>query len=903
MKQHLCLFTAADKLSVPKQKEFYYRMCKALEYTDEKIIGFSAIYAHYGLFDRMPFTETTIKDFSRLSAPAGCAKLCKKVAYKEFEFQNGPCLLCTDSPLYKNNRENDELIVLKYLMTEGNPYEYINLTSSYAFTSYKRLSDDYAIGKQTIIQINKMLYDFLEKNPFTEANKDEFFAAFSQYVLVSLDEIADAGVCRTQIIKHLEQILKIKEVSREVYEVAADKLNEPYTYKPVSITSPVASVSNSQKKKAKQTQMENAEQLCSVSSGQTNSTSFSFFGVDHNSILSSIKPADSDQNATLETQNKEDIADEKDMPFCNNDETNENATLPEQQSQCLETQESAEYNGLSPEDSNTETSEICNNSQKSENATEVIQQTESSESLETSENTETASESDTDNICADCNITGNTENITIPEQIISDNSNVNTPTLCNDTQEPALKENTQEIDDYDTFDNPFSFDEDDELIPEEGDDPGVPSLSEIKKKISREEITEFCENNDISLPNQQKINENNMVLNGNLIENNNKEIVPDTNLIENNDTEISLNDNLNKNSDKEILSDTNFAKNNDTKIVSDGTKDNIVENMPSFVIKTYMDLYTVQEISDTFRAAMHCLSKADIYTFSQKIYLNAMVCIETALYNDYPGLIVYLPHHSEYYFYNVELLGMELISLLLSDHDIQILTTHPMQVRNMLQAYNSQDINIQSIDALYWVYNHHTKEPYIENIMQSVKENYNPATEDYIQYALRQYPSIYSTYIEEIHLKPDMMKDYRNICNIFSVLSLPLYNKKVLHRPKLGFTMEKYLNITFNFDWSERFTEQGIMLRIGINEADMELSFTNSWLKQYIILCFNGLHHTNNKKCSVMSVTTKAVYIYYSGNYQEAMRLYDSVIYRLQKGFSKRYKKALQSNTLCLLYN
>lgn len=232
--QHICLFLAGSQLDEKKQKEFFYRMCTALGYDDDKMMKLSKIYSIYGLFGSKPLLIEDLYTLKRLSPCKGCSALRRKAIYKHMEFYNKACPLCLFSENYQNAREHDEIVVLRHLMKPDSQYEYYQVMSENAFTSLSRLCPDYAIGDYPIIPFNLFLYRFLEKYHYAESERKLFFKEYMQFVMNQMDTVINMEMHQESLEMLFNAIIRIDEqaVSQDIYELSASKLKQQYKYNP-----------------------------------------------------------------------------------------------------------------------------------------------------------------------------------------------------------------------------------------------------------------------------------------------------------------------------------------------------------------------------------------------------------------------------------------------------------------------------------------------------------------------------------------------------------------------------------------------------------------------------------------------------------------------------------------------
>ena len=253
--QHVCVFLTATELSEEKQKEFFYRMCTALQYDLQKMKSLSVIYACYGLFGGSPLTDTDLKKLSRLAPCENCEKLLKKSIYKAFPIKENACSMCIFSNRYLNARENEERIALKHFMMPGKKYEYLQLLPENAFTSVFRLESDYTLGNIPTIPFHRFLYQYLENNPYIETEENTFFDGLLHYMKSNMDTLIDLDKYKPQLTTYFNNIIKLdeKSVTDDIYEDAAAHLKLPYVYQtPLKPAKPVIAGSPDRKKKKRQ---------------------------------------------------------------------------------------------------------------------------------------------------------------------------------------------------------------------------------------------------------------------------------------------------------------------------------------------------------------------------------------------------------------------------------------------------------------------------------------------------------------------------------------------------------------------------------------------------------------------------------------------------------------------------
>lgn len=915
--QHVCLFFIADSLPVNKQKEFFYRMSTALGYDETKAVSLSSIYAQYGIFDGTPVTHDEYASLKRLAPCKNCAALRKKPMYKGIPLLDNACSLCMYSTEYKNGRDRDEKIVLKYFMMPDKPYEYLQILPENAFTSLKRLGDDYALGECPIIPFHYYLYLFLEKNSIQDMGKDAFFESFLKYIASTTSTLFDIDEYRPYLQLCFDDIyekISDKSVTDDVYALSAARLKQAYSYeppqikiKPVSAGSPEAESTakkkrtNRKKKKAsgdetqqsflyeteKQTQCNNTENAEAAPQIVTVSNQEDYFIGDLGSMLSdmvktdngSVSPAldkpvisPSPEESCDITENTNSLYDTSDKTVLNEDVTDDSVEhdvdkdITDDNSSYDESIESLNTADTIPEVSNdtledTAVPEIEDATYEDDTYMDIMapddipedafMENDTSDESDIISDTEPDISSDSDTVVSDPLLM----NEPVPECLIEEfeQDEINSediPDIITEVNPEVMSDelpNTTDVPDYE-----LPFGEDD-------DDPGTPTLDEVTEMQS----DNYFIPDDIIIPEPPEITDNNSC---------EEMVIPNT---------TCDNPNISEHEPNISEYETNI----------EWSEHNIL---------SYYDTFTIKKFSPEFENAISVLNRSETFEFLTELCKCSSISIETCIFHDRTGLLLYTSFSSNYYFYDIEVFGPDILSNALLNSEATVISYSPVPVMNMLNLALKNANIIHSIDAMYWLLNDN-KEPKIMTILSEYCTTGYDKASDVNLYVLSHYHECFCL-MNELLEQNNLVPQYHSMLRMFLVLSSSLDLHDIFGHRKLGFEEHGYLKYHFTFNWTNQLYKRGTVLRITIPGLDISRGFTPDSIASSVCLCFQGLHHTNKTHAHLISISSKALYVFYEGTFEQAMVFYDSIILRLQKSFFKITQQQLQSSTYCVIY-
>lgn len=242
LKQHICIFYLADKLTCEQLQRFFYRLSTVLDYDESTLISYFMLYSlQYPAFKEIP-DESQLKAMRKFSPCDSCAKLCKKTMYKAYNIQENACRLCEFSELYQNARITDELHVLRYLMEPGIPFKSYFLSSLTAFSTCYRISEDYAVGTYPVIQVHAAIYDFLSEHVGEEySNNPSFMDSFLLFLQSGTYgdglSMVEPNLLRERISIIFNTIMNINfsSITTDLLSKYIFSLQDTYTYVPKKV--------------------------------------------------------------------------------------------------------------------------------------------------------------------------------------------------------------------------------------------------------------------------------------------------------------------------------------------------------------------------------------------------------------------------------------------------------------------------------------------------------------------------------------------------------------------------------------------------------------------------------------------------------------------------------------------
>lgn len=220
--EHICLYYLADKLEKKQFIEYYIRLCKVLEYDQDKILSTSMILSMYNLFDGIPLTTDDIKKYNfKRSSCSTCNMLIHLYRYRIFDIANNACTLCKMSNCYSNINIDGENFILNYLMNNPDAIQEIDSPASLLFKSYQRLANDYQIGTFPIIHFNKLIFDCLKELSIkiTDSNLEVLNSKISEELSLSHKDIIFDDNITNFVASYIYSISHVKLITKERFEL------------------------------------------------------------------------------------------------------------------------------------------------------------------------------------------------------------------------------------------------------------------------------------------------------------------------------------------------------------------------------------------------------------------------------------------------------------------------------------------------------------------------------------------------------------------------------------------------------------------------------------------------------------------------------------------------------------
>lgn len=314
------------------------------------------------------------------------------------------------------------------------------------------------------------------------------------------------------------------------------------------------------------------------------------------------------------------------------------------------------------------------------------------------------------------------------------------------------------------------------------------------------------------------------------------------------------------------------------------------------VINSLADRFLTADFSSHFEEIIVPIRRRSTFLFCVESSQNQRISVEPVLFHERAGLLFYLQAQDKFYFYDLEILNTEIAMLLLQNSGIPCISYSAMYIHSLLEEYGYADMNIHSIDAMYYVAT--GKDPIYMDIF-SDRLGEPGRIKDFLYYTLPLYDEIYSKLQNKAEQSKQMWQ-YKRIAGIQAVLSSLERIKEISGKRPPYVTENGYLKFHFSFRWNDPFRKAGQIFRIEM--PNLEEPFLPDSFSADICLCFRSLHHATRRHAYLLSITRKAVYIFYEGESQAACRFYDSIMSRFQKCYMKRFHLPMKSSTTYVLY-
>ena len=317
-------------------------------------------------------------------------------------------------------------------------------------------------------------------------------------------------------------------------------------------------------------------------------------------------------------------------------------------------------------------------------------------------------------------------------------------------------------------------------------------------------------------------------------------------------------------------------------------------------IELVNSIYDINSFPIAFSEKIVTVTQKNIHLFLNVFTKSYFISVEPAARNGYIGLLFYCEYNKHFYFCDIELCGGKMLSKYFLSNDPRILSFHPMQVMAILSLYDGSAGELIGLDVLYGLL--YEKKCSSYSILSDVLDK--PLSEcSTCQLSMPLYSQLFSILDVNAKGKDDIYDHYRKTLRLYNVLAKSLYLTRYSPDLSIGFTETTFLHYNFNFSWDKLWKKQGTIYRIEIPNLDCEKGFYPGTFVADICLIFYDIHHSYKEKTRILSITDKAIYIFYQGDRNEAQRFYDILMMALQRVFKQHFNTFLESKTYCTYYN
>lgn len=308
-------------------------------------------------------------------------------------------------------------------------------------------------------------------------------------------------------------------------------------------------------------------------------------------------------------------------------------------------------------------------------------------------------------------------------------------------------------------------------------------------------------------------------------------------------------------------------------------------------IPTALDACVV--VSDSlYESAVHPLTSEKCFSFSEHVLRSSFVCIEPAICFNRYGLLVFVPDNMLTYFFDLDLYGTDMLESLFAEDSLDVYTLHTLSVIDLFSRHHSSFHKVCPLDLFladkYKVYDYSAL---YEKLSLDGTKSYT-------------YMPSYPTLLERIEKQgEETLRDTRRIMLLYQVLAnnddLHFLND-ALHQNLVVHNMH---TVGFKYRFGMEIHQKGFMYIFELPKDSLSCVIESEGLFADVLLILNALPHLHKKKSLLLSMESSKLIFFYLGDKDGASQFYDLFLARLQNAFLKRYKKPLQSNSYCYIFD
>lgn len=261
------------------------------------------------------------------------------------------------------------------------------------------------------------------------------------------------------------------------------------------------------------------------------------------------------------------------------------------------------------------------------------------------------------------------------------------------------------------------------------------------------------------------------------------------------------------------------ARTNTSSITARQENDNICNTnaLPTYkhtefnnhIINSLEDRFLTADFSRYFEEIIIPIRRHGTFLFCVESSQNHRISVEPVLFHERAGLLFYLQAQDKFYFYDLEILSTEFAISLLQNPSIPCISYSAMYIHSLLEEYGYTDMNIHSIDAMYYAAT--GKDPIYMDIF-SDRLGKPGRIRDCLYYTLPLYGEIYSK-LQDKAEQTNQIWQYKRIASIQAVLSSLKRIKEISGKRPPYVTENGYLKFHFSFRWNDPFRKAGQIFR------------------------------------------------------------------------------------------
>lgn len=306
-------------------------------------------------------------------------------------------------------------------------------------------------------------------------------------------------------------------------------------------------------------------------------------------------------------------------------------------------------------------------------------------------------------------------------------------------------------------------------------------------------------------------------------------------------------------------------------------------------------------INKDFSSVITIFDMESSTSFMSDMIHSYFIGLELANMNNKQGILIYCSYNWRYYFYDIELAGIEPLNFHFSDTGKTFSSFHSFEVIGYLNKFGTCNVKVHDFQAMYCLVNN-TKNIPLFQILNDTTLLFNKNNQDFYQIAMRNYKDIYEQLYSQVQENELVLLAYNRILRLYSVLAKSYDLSDICETNTPGIKLNYYNDFSFDFNWSQRIKKEGIAYRIVLPNGCISTQIDSDTLVMDICLLFKNMPHSHRLRSRILSISNVELIVFYEGSEIEGRRFYDHLVNGIRIAYSRRYSNVLMTNSYSIRF-